>query len=141
MRTTYTRTIDTLPRIMRELGAYCREHRVGGPTEFVMTFAVEEVFTNMVKYNPSGPPEIGMAVDVKDRRLVISLEDDQLHEFDPVAAPAPDLRKKIAERRPGGLGIYLVKAMVESVEYQRVGTVNTITLSHSVDAGNVQRDV
>ena len=137
MRTTYTRTIDTLPRIMRELSSYCREQRVGGPTEFVMTFAVEEVFTNMVKYNPSGPPEIGLAADIKDGRLVITLEDDQQHEFDPIAAPAPDLQKKIAERRPGGLGIYLVKAMVESVEYQRAGTINTITLSHSVDAGDV----
>lgn len=140
MKTTYPRTIDALPRIMRELGSYCRECRVADATEFVMTFAVEEVFTNMVKYNPAGPPEIELTADVKDGRLVIALVDDQEHEFDPIAAPDPDLQKKISERRPGGLGIYLVKAMVESVDYQRRGITNTITLSHSMEPGNVQRN-
>ena len=137
MQSTYPRTIDALPRILREVVSYCQERKVGSSTEFVMTFAVEEVFTNMVKYNPSGPPEIGLTADVREGRLVITMVDDQLHEFDPISAPAPDLQKKIAERRPGGLGIYLVKAMVESVNYQRTGTINTITLSQSVDAGNV----
>ncbi len=102
-----------------------------------MTFAVEEVFTNMVKYNPSGPSTIGFGADVHDGRLVVRLVDDQAHEFDPLTAPDPDLQKKIAERKPGGLGIYLVKAMVQSVEYDRNGTVNTITLAHSVDASHV----
>lgn len=140
MQTTYPRTIDSLPRIMRELGSYCRERKVADATEFVMTFAVEEVFTNMVKYNPSGPPEIALTADVKDGRLVVALVDDQEHEFDPMTAPDPDLQKKIAERRPGGLGIYLVRAMVESVDYQRRGITNTITLSHSTEPGNVQRN-
>ena len=140
MQTTYPRTIDSLPHIMRDLASYCQEHRVGGPTEFVMTFAVEEVFTNMVKYNPAGPPTIGFGADVHDGRLVVRLIDDQAHEFDPLTAPAPDLQKKIADRKPGGLGIYLVKAMVQSVEYERAGTINTITLAHTVDGSNVQRN-
>ena len=141
MQTTYPRSIDALPRIILEISSYCRERQVASSTEFVMTFAVEEVFTNMVKYNPSGPPEIGLTAEVKNGRLVVTLVDDQVHEFDPRAAPDPDLQKTISERRPGGLGIYLVKAMVESVDFQRHGTMNTITLSHSMEPGNVQRNV
>lgn len=105
-----------------------------------MTFAVEEVFTNMVKYNPSGPPMIEMQADLLDGRFIVRLVDDQAHDFDPLAAPDPDLQQRISERKPGGLGIYLVKAMVQSVGYERNGTVNTITLAHPADASNVQRD-
>lgn len=140
MATPYPRSISALTDIMRDLRSYCQEHHVSGSAEYVMTFAVEEVFTNMVKYNPSGPPTIGLQTELRERQLVVRLIDDQAHEFDPLAAPDPDLQKKISDRKPGGLGIYLVKSMVQSVQYERHGTINTITLAHSADDGHVQRD-
>jgi anti-sigma regulatory factor (Ser/Thr protein kinase) len=105
--------------------------------EFVITFAVEELFTNMVKYNPSGPPDVHVSADVRDGSIVVRLEDEQEHQFDPTQAPDPDVHKSISERRPGGLGLFLVRKMVDNVEYLRDGRKSIITLTHSVSHTDV----
>ena len=46
--------------------------------------------------------------------------------FDPTAAPDPDVEADIDERSIGGLGVHLVKAMVETFQYQRIGERNVV---------------
>lgn len=137
MDTLFSRSIDTLPSVMSTLKTFCRNERVPGAVEFVVTFAVEELFTNMVKYNPNGPPDVRMTTDLVNGSIVIRLEDEQEHHFDPTQAPDPDLHKHMSERRPGGLGLFLVRKMVDKVEYLRDGRKSVITLTHSVSHTDV----
>ena len=48
--------------------------------------------------------------------------------FDPTAHPAPDLDVPLELRQEGGLGIFLVRQIMSSVEYQRVGSKNIVTV-------------
>ena len=68
------------------------------------------------------------AVDAGARRLVIHIElggkklvrvEDDGRAFNPLDAPAPDLRSGIDERPIGGLGVHLVRSLMDSLEYHR----------------------
>jgi anti-sigma regulatory factor (Ser/Thr protein kinase) len=52
--------------------------------------------------------------------------------FDPHDAPAPNLDAPIEERTPGGLGVHLVKATMDDVQYRRDGDRNVLTIKTGV---------
>lgn len=83
-----------------------------------LDFVVEELFTNLVKYNNGSQPiEIYLNRDGDSVRL--ELVDHDVDPFDPnLDAPKVDTTKSMEERTPGGLGLHLVKAMVDDVAYE-----------------------
>lgn len=100
---------------------------------FALSFAVEEIFTNMVKYNPAGPADVAMSLAATEKELTVTMEDEQEGEFDPTKAPDPPFGLELAKRKPGGLGLYLVRKMVQRVEYERKDARSIITLTHPLE--------
>jgi serine/threonine-protein kinase RsbW len=96
--------------------------------------AVEELVTNIVKYGygPAAEPgRAGLTLSLDGDRLTLEIVDDS-HEFDPFAAPDPDLDAPIEERRVGGLGLYLVKTLMDRALYRRDGARNVVEISRRV---------
>ena len=73
---------------------------------FPVHLAMEELFVNMVHYNPTVTTDITVAVDVADR-VTVSLVDIGGVEFDVTAKREVDIDAPLEERKPGGLGIHL----------------------------------
>jgi serine/threonine-protein kinase RsbW len=96
--------------------------------------AVEELVTNIVKYGYDPGAQLG-SIDVtvwaEGNRLGIGIVDDS-KEFDPFAQPAPDLDGPIERRRVGGLGLHLVKSIMDRTRYQRVDSRNVVEISRQV---------
>ena len=84
---------------------------------FPVHLAMEELFVNMVHYNPTVTTDITVAVDVADR-VTVSLVDIGGVEFDVTAKREVDIDAPLEERKPGGLGIHLIQNLVDSLEYQ-----------------------
>ena len=133
MQKHFARSLQTLPAVIDTVSSFCREHGANGDAVFALSFAVEEIFTNMVKYNPSGPADVTVSMDITQENVRITLEDDQDHDFDPTRSPDPDFEDALSKRQPGGLGLYLVRTMVRGVAYERQGTRNIISLSHPLE--------
>ena len=55
------------------------------------------------------------------------LEDDG-HEFNPLAAPEPDVHLPAEQRVPGGLGIHLIRSLAERLHYERRDGRNRLTV-------------
>ena len=87
-------------------------------TQYVLDLALEEMATNIIKYGYDEPGtrtiEISVGFNQKDLRLVLS---DDGHEFNPLEAQAP-AEAGIEERDIGGMGIYLTRNLVRSMEYE-----------------------
>lgn len=93
-----------------------------------LELAVEEVVVNICEYAYKVPPgEFTVRVEPGDTRFAVEVIDEGVP-FDPLALEEPDLRAKAAERPIGGLGILLVRRLMDEVAYRREGTRNVLTL-------------
>ena len=117
--------------LVREFG---RSTQLAPAVQFSTDFALEEIFTNMLKYNAGGQSDVEISLEVRDRQLVISLTDFDTKRFDiNVDAPAVDAGAPLSERTPGGLGVHLVKKMMDRVEYIHHDRTGTITLYKNLE--------
>jgi anti-sigma regulatory factor (Ser/Thr protein kinase) len=88
---------------------------------------VDEIFSNIARY--AYHPDIGAAavrISVGDD-ITIEFE-DRGAAFDPLSAKSPDITLSAEERDIGGLGLFMVQNMMDSVEYRREGNRNILTI-------------
>jgi serine/threonine-protein kinase RsbW len=90
----------------------------------------EEALVNIFLYAyPEKKGEVGVVCrkDQERRRLIIEITDNGLP-FNPLSREDPDLAADIAERKIGGLGVYLMKKLMDEVHYRREDDKNILTL-------------
>jgi serine/threonine-protein kinase RsbW len=134
MAATLTLTLKNDPseigRLVDLLEAFGPQSGLTDDATFKLTLALDEIVANVVRHGFDDDREhrIEVKVTVDDRTVTASVEDDGL-EFDPREAPVPDLDLPIEMRKPGGLGMHLVKATMDSVEYRRQDGRNILTVT------------
>ncbi len=92
--------------------------------------ALEEIFMNVVMHGTSGsnPGRVDVCLALADNNLTLAVEDEG-PPFDPLALAAPDTKARLEERRVGGLGVYLVRQLMDAVSYARVGPRNQLRMT------------
>jgi anti-sigma regulatory factor (Ser/Thr protein kinase) len=101
---------------------------------FRVDLAAEEVLTNIIKYAyPQGEGLVEVACGVQGQNFVMEFM-DQGQPFDPLAADEPELSDDLNERPVGGLGIHLVRQVMEQVSYQRQGQTNLLRVAKAMEA-------
>ena len=117
-------------RLVDLLEAFGPQSGLTDDATFKLTLALDEIVANVVRHGFDDDREhrIEVKVTVDDRTVTASVEDDGV-EFDPREAPVPDLDLPIEMRKPGGLGMHLVKATMDSVEYRRQDGRNILTVT------------
>lgn len=103
-------------------------------TSFNINLAVEEAVTNVIMYAYPQDEEHDFILSAEhvDNQLVFKIIDTG-KEFDPTAQPDADVTLSLEERPVGGLGIFLIRQMMKSVEYQRVDGKNILTMVKLLD--------
>ena len=86
----------------------------------IVDLAVEELFTNMVKYGVGSSAPVRIEIGAIAGGVEVRLIDDDVEPFDITRMPDVDIDAPIEEREPGGLGLHLIRRMVDSVEYEYV---------------------
>jgi anti-sigma regulatory factor (Ser/Thr protein kinase) len=108
------------------------------PVAEAMTFqlALEEVFMNVVMHGTQGDrtPRVEVSLTLIDGGVTLMVEDDG-PPFDPLSLPAPDLMASLEERPVGGLGVFLVRQIMDSVRYQRRGARNRLQMTKRLVVG------
>jgi anti-sigma regulatory factor (Ser/Thr protein kinase) len=114
----FRREIASISEVFAFLDGFSKDQQVDEKTAFCVNLVVEEIFTNMVRHNEGGGDQIKVSIERLDNRLHLELIDNDVEPFDPATAATPPVDAGIEERRPGGLGIYLVKKMVDDLSYE-----------------------
>jgi serine/threonine-protein kinase RsbW len=104
---------DGLEQIGAELG-------IPGKPLMQLQVALDEIASNVINYGwpDGGNHELCVRITGQQDRIEVEIVDDG-REFDPRQAPAPE-PQPAGRRQPGGLGIHLVKQLVDRLEYERV---------------------
>ena len=120
---------EDLAAATAQLEALLDRHAVGAEARFNCSLVLEEVVTNIVKYayDDAGPHGIRFEARLAASHVILRFADDG-REFDPSAAPPPDLSRPPDERPIGGLGIHLVRRVADRLEYERKDGHNCLTV-------------
>lgn len=132
MEKSFKRSFDSLADIFAFTESFFDAKSVDASQRHDVNFAVEELFTNMVKYNAGGKSDILLGIEQEDGKLVISLVDADAKPFDVTRSPPVDIHSPIEERQPGGLGLHLTKKLVDSIDYSHVDGRTTIKFSKNL---------
>ncbi|MCC6380553.1 MAG: SpoIIE family protein phosphatase [Burkholderiales bacterium] len=118
--------------------------RLGIDTAYLATvdFVVEELFTNMVKYATGSASAVELEVRAIPGGVEAVLTDRGVEPFDVTRAPEADVHAPLERRRPGGLGLHLIRRMVDALEYRYDGeTRESRTTFRKTGAGRVDTPV
>ena len=113
----FRREIEALDEVFEFLETFVDGQEVDEKTAFCINLVVEELFTNMVRHNEGGGDRITVSIERQDDQLHLELVDTDVEPFDPETVEAPPVDAAIGDRRPGGLGIFLVQSMVDDLNY------------------------
>jgi serine/threonine-protein kinase RsbW len=91
--------------------------------------ASEEALVNVINYAyPEKPGEVEVTREIRENKsLLIELKDSGIA-FDPLSLPEPNIHEPMERRRPGGLGIYMIRKIMDEVRYRREGDSNILTM-------------
>ena len=100
---------DFIATAMRQLGT---EQDV-----FEVQTAVDEACTNIMLHAYSGKGGvISISWELQDKDFIITIRDNG-RPFDPTSVPPPDVEAALEERRVGGLGVHLMRKLMDDVSY------------------------
>lgn len=122
----------SLKAIFEFIGKFSVSNQLDDSQTFSIKFAVEEVFTNMVKYNP-GDSEVRISLKRDGTKIEIGFIDVEKKPFDITKHEEVNPNLPIEQRRPGGLGVFLIKKLMDRVDYAHDGIHSRITLTKFVE--------
>lgn len=100
-----------------------------------LLIACDEIFTNICSYayEKEGTVTVSAAYHVLPQKLEIVFSDNGVA-FDPLAQPEADVKARVVNGQCGGLGLFMVKKMMDSVEYKRENNSNILILTKKVES-------
>jgi anti-sigma regulatory factor (Ser/Thr protein kinase) len=136
MNKRYGRSFDNIQEIVSDTERFFAEERINNSLRMKVDLSVEELFVNMVSYNTETDQDILIEMRCIDSGIEVSLTDFDVERFDPTLAADVDIDAPLSERTPGGLGLYLVLKMADSIHYQYKDRISKITFTNSVQEGD-----
>lgn len=126
-------SIRELESLAAELARFCRENGLGSDLEFELNLVLEELFTNAVRHGGCEGMDQAAQIRLQSDPDGVSIEfADRGAAFDPLQAPPPDLEVDLAQRSVGGLGIHLVRQIMQELEYRRADGWNRLTMRRAL---------
>jgi anti-sigma regulatory factor (Ser/Thr protein kinase) len=122
--------VAEIPRLIDWISACCGDEGIAEEIGFKMALALEEAVMNVITHAFAGvalPHLITIRLEINAELLVAEIVDNG-RPFDPTTAPDPDLSLPLEQRHPGGLGIHLMRGMMDGLRYRRSNGRNILRL-------------
>ena len=125
--------LSELERVSRDVEAFGEHHGLPANAIFSVNLALDEILTNVISYGyvEGGQHDIVLRLSLAAGELVVQVEDDG-RAFNPLELRLPDMDKPLEERPIGGLGIHLVRKLMDRLEYRREAGRNVLVMAKAV---------
>jgi anti-sigma regulatory factor (Ser/Thr protein kinase) len=121
--------LNELPRLAKEVDRFCDSVAASDPDRFALQVALEEVVMNVINHGFKGQPGHAVHINLSsDERAVTVVARDDAPAYDPLARAEVDTSLALEDRPVGGLGVHLVKKLMQEARYERRDDTNVLTL-------------
>ena len=128
MQRKYQRSFNQIRKIVEDTAGFFSDHEIDDSLRMKVDLSLEELFVNMVNYNTETDEDILIEMSPRERGVEVSLTDFDVERFDPREVQPVDVDSPLDDRAPGGLGLYLVLKMVDSIHYEYRNRQSKITI-------------
>jgi anti-sigma regulatory factor (Ser/Thr protein kinase) len=122
-----------LDKLCRHLNKFGQTIGLSQKSIFQINLALDELFTNIISYgyNDKGRHRIHFVISCQDGTIVIRVEDNGVP-FDVAAFKSPDPKNTLEDCKVGGLGLHLIRKLMDEISYERQDDKNIVTLKKCV---------
>ena len=126
--------ISEISKLATFIGELSEELDFTPELNFNLNLVLEEAISNVIlyAYGNEKQKDISLVAYLSDNNLVFVLTDSGA-EFDPTKVPDADVTLSAEEREIGGLGIYLIRQIMNTVEYHRIDGKNVLSMSKQLN--------
>lgn len=130
---TISNTNEELERLQSEAAAFVRRAGLTDAAVLELQLVIEESVVNVIRYAfpEGGRHDIAVHFETNGPEFSMEVVDDGIA-FDPTSIPPADINAPIDERPIGGLGMHLIRATMDRVEYQRRDGRNRLFMAKTV---------
>ena len=133
-RLTLPNDIETIPQLNEFIDGFCEQRDIDNDITMSLNLAIEEAVVNVMNYAyPEGT--VGY-VDIEadaDDDFVTFVISDTGKPFDPTQKDEVNIALSVEERPIGGLGIHLVRRMMDEISYRYADHRNILTLRKRIN--------
>ena len=124
-------------RVVETVEAFCAKHSLPRKLIFHFNLALDELLTNVMNYGydqmDTDEYDISVRLVLEQGTLTAELRDNG-RAFNPLDMPDPDLSLSLEDKPIGGLGIYLMKTLMDHVEYHREGAYKRLVMRKTISS-------
>ena len=126
--------VEALPDVLGFVEEMLEKYECSMKIQTAVSVAIEELFVNVARYayeNGDGDVELGIKFDDESRTVTFRMADKGVP-FNPLAKPDPDITLSADEREIGGLGIFITKKTMDTVEYAYENGENVLIMTKKI---------
>lgn len=126
-------SLSELDQLCQNLETFGKKFGFSKKLIFEINLALDELFTNIISYGFKDDKEHVIKVTLTPRKneLCLCIEDDG-RPFNPIDFATPDVSCSVEECKIGGLGIHIMKKLMDEVCYERCGDKNVLNLKKKI---------
>jgi serine/threonine-protein kinase RsbW len=122
-----------VPRLAAWIDDRCAALGLSADLAFQVHLALEELVTNVVEHATRGERSGRIVIDIRDSGAELTvIVADTGPPFDPTRVPPPDTTLSLEDREVGGLGLHLVRSMMDRIAYRREKGHNVVVLGKAI---------
>lgn len=128
-----TNKITEVSRVVDQVEVFAEEINLPFKVLNTVNLALDEIITNIISYGYADEEshEIKIELFLHDGVLSVIVEDDA-KAFNPLEQPEPDIDIPLEEKQIGGLGIHLIKNLMDELDYTRTGNKNIFVMRKKI---------
>lgn len=131
-RVTATASIEGVRQTLNEFEQFSRAQALPDDLRRRFLVALDEVLSNIARHGGSPGGLVQVDFKLAGNLLTVTVEDDG-PPFNPLDAAPADTSSALEQRRPGGVGIELVRTLLDQVRYEHTGGRNRLTMTDRID--------
>ena len=123
-------SMETVSQVAEFMETEMEKFEVSPKISMKLLIAIDEIYSNIVRY--SGATQATVSINKIENTLKLQFKDNGIP-YNPLDAKEPDITASAEDRSIGGLGIFMVKKMLDNVEYKNIDSCNVLTLTKNLN--------